>query len=57
MPRLTDHCRILTTLFMVLCVTSIATADQKQETKADSNLPRVLIIGDSISIGYTKPTI
>lgn len=57
MPRLTDHCRILTALFMVLSLTSLATAEQKQETKADSNLPRVLIIGDSISIGYTKPTI
>lgn len=57
MPRLTDHCRILTALFLVLSLTSLATAEQKPETKADSNLPRVLIIGDSISIGYTKPTI
>lgn len=57
MPRLTDHCRILTALFLVLSLTSLATAEQKQETKADPDLPRVLIIGDSISIGYTKPTI
>lgn len=57
MPRLTDHSRILTALFMVLCLTSLATAEQKQNTKVDPNLPRVLIIGDSISIGYTKPTI
>ncbi|QDT40149.1 hypothetical protein Pan241w_02020 [Gimesia alba] len=57
MNRLNKYVRLQTASLMLLCLTSIVTAQEKQTTKADPNLPHVLIIGDSISIGYTKPTI
>ncbi len=61
MARLNQSFNLLTTFLMMLCVTSTGTAqDQdssKQSTNKASDLPHVLIIGDSISIGYTKPTV
>ncbi|QDV48185.1 SGNH/GDSL hydrolase family protein [Gimesia fumaroli] len=57
MNRLNKYVRLQTASLMLLCLTSIGQAQEKQTTKSDPNLPRVLIIGDSISIGYTKPTI
>lgn len=61
MARRTHSFRFLTTFLTLLCLTSIGTAKEKdgskQNTQKDAALPRVLIIGDSISIGYTKPTI
>ena len=53
------------TLALALPIPAAAQANQKKETKAPSpleqiedveGLPRVLLIGDSISIGYTLPT-
>lgn len=53
--------RLLSTTLLLLCLTASGTAQDQQKSKPGSsdktNLPRVLILGDSISIGYTKPTI
>ncbi|QDT88570.1 SGNH/GDSL hydrolase family protein [Gimesia algae] len=61
MTRLTQSFTLLSAFLMMLCLTSMSTAqDQngsKQSIKKNADLPHVLIIGDSISIGYTKPTI
>ncbi len=61
MSRLRAYVRLLIACLMILCLASVTHAQQKktqkQSPKADPDLPRVLIIGDSISIGYTKPTI
>tara|TARA_R110002167_G_scaffold63117_3_gene178144 strand:- start:5758 stop:6486 length:729 start_codon:yes stop_codon:yes gene_type:complete len=61
MSRLRADVRLLIACLMILCLTSVTTAQQKktqkQSPKPDPNLSHVLIIGDSISIGYTKPTI
>lgn len=57
MSRLRANVRLLIVCLMLLCLTSSVTAQKKQSARQDPNLPRVLIIGDSISIGYTKPTI
>lgn len=61
MSRLRADVRLLIACLMILCLTSVTTAQQKktqkQSPKPDPNLPHVLIIGDSISIDYTKPTI
>ena len=61
MYRLRADVRLLIACLMILCLTSVTTAQQKktqkQSPKPDPNLPHVLIIGDSISIDYTKPTI
>ncbi len=61
MTRWTHSFRLLTMFLTLSCLTSIGTAqksdDSKQGTRKDTDLPKVLIIGDSISIGYTKPTI
>ena len=61
MTRLKHAFRFLTTLLMMLCVASTSTAQDNQgstqSNRKEADLPHVLIIGDSISIGYTKPTI
>ncbi len=61
MSRLRAYVRLLIACLMILCLASVTHAQQKktqkQSPKVDPDLPRVLIIGDSISIGYTKPTI
>jgi lysophospholipase L1-like esterase len=53
--------RLLSATLLLLCLTTSGTAQDQQKSKSGSSdktdLPRVLIIGDSISIGYTKPTI
>ena len=61
MSRRIHAFRLLTLFLALLCLTSIGSAqksdDSKQGNPKDTALPKVLIIGDSISIGYTKPTI
>ncbi|QDU47912.1 SGNH/GDSL hydrolase family protein [Gimesia panareensis] len=61
MTRLAQTIRLLSALLSILFLTSVCPAqdrkDSQQSSKKNSDLPHVLIIGDSISIGYTKPTI
>ncbi|QDT82568.1 SGNH/GDSL hydrolase family protein [Gimesia chilikensis] len=61
MSRSPAPLRLLSATLLLLCLTAPGTAQDQQKSKSGSSdktdLPRVLIIGDSISIGYTKPTI